>query len=92
MLFHGIHSLGFEPIDGGKRTRFTNGETFTGVFGQGAGLPGIKGQVVSLYEGYNRDLKARAESIPRTGTTTATATPALATEPTRAGAPTATLQ
>jgi len=61
LLFHGIHSLQFEPLDDGKRTLFKNGETFTGIFGQGAGLPGIKGNVESLYKGYNRDLKKRAE-------------------------------
>jgi hypothetical protein len=31
------------------------------VFGQGAGLPGIKGNVSNLYDGYNKDLKKRAE-------------------------------
>nr|POE74366.1 ngg1-interacting factor 3 [Quercus suber] len=61
LLFHGIHSLTFEPLDGGKATKFINGETFTGIFGQGAGLPGIKGNVSALYEGYNRDLKKRCE-------------------------------
>jgi hypothetical protein len=61
LLFHGIHSLQFTPLDDGKRTLFKNGETFTGIFGQGAGLPGIKGNVSALYDGYNKDLKKRAE-------------------------------
>lgn len=64
LLFHGIHSLQFLPLDNGERTLFKNGETFTGIFGQGAGLPGIKGNVEALYKGYNRDLKKRAEEIP----------------------------
>nr|POE47946.1 ngg1-interacting factor 3 [Quercus suber] len=63
LLFHGVHSLTFEPVEGGKATKFINGETFTGIFGQGAGLPGIKGNVSALYEGYNRDLKKRCEEI-----------------------------
>lgn len=61
MLVRGCHSLQFEAIDEGRATRFKHGETFTGVFGFGLGLPGVKGSVAALYEGYNRDLKKRCE-------------------------------
>lgn len=61
MLFHGIHSIKFEELDGGAKTLVRHGEKFTGLFGEGVALPGIKGQVARLYEGFNQDLKRRCE-------------------------------
>ncbi len=59
-VFDGEHSFVIEPIDD-NRVRFVHSETFSGVL-----VPvmfnGMKKDVVSSFESFNRSLKARAEA------------------------------
>jgi hypothetical protein len=60
-LVDGEHFFRIEPIDGGRRSRFTHGERFTGLL-----VPvlrrSVEGPTRQGFEAMNRALKARVEA------------------------------
>jgi hypothetical protein len=59
-IVFGSHYFIMEPLDGGSRTRFRHGESFSGLLAPLVwGL--LKAQLGPSYNGFNEDLKRRAE-------------------------------
>lgn len=59
-LISGSHYFVLEPRDGGTRTRFVHGETFSGILAPLVWAL-LEAQLGPSYTGFNEDLKRRAE-------------------------------
>ena len=69
-LAHGSHFCILEELDGGKRTRFRHGETFSGILARLV-VTLLKTDRGPSYKGFNEDLRQRVRastgSAPRRG-------------------------